>query len=428
MSFEISWRRRDGKIVRLQRFRSTATETVVDDLARPDLDPARAWWQATLRGARPNPPPLRRELRILDVFSGAGGLALGAAMASESLGRLPRLLAAIDVDAGALRVHRRNLGTERLVNADARSLVHGAINGADEKFRFADEPRLVADELRRLTAPDLVIGGPPCEGHSNLNNRSRRDDTRNELLLTAVFLAVASGARAMILENVRHVQRDRRGTLKAADSALRQDGWWVRSVVLDAGRFGAPQTRERLFLVASRDDICERSFQAVINSLETQPMTVRDAIEDLLDADEGNVFDTPACPSEENRKRIDYLFDNELWNLPNEVRPACHRDGTSYTAVYGRLWWDRPSPTVTTGFGTPGRGRYIHPKKRRLITPHEAARLQTFPDWFDLLLDNSNTVSRKQLEKWIGDAVPPVLGFVITSALLGALQAAKNEP
>ena len=65
--------------------------------------------------------------------------------------------------------------------------------------------------------------------------------------------------------------------------------------------------------------------------------------------------------SEENLRRIDWLFDNEEYDLPNAERPDCHKEGTSYKAVYGRLRADRPSPIITTGFMTPGHGRYIHP-------------------------------------------------------------------
>ena len=73
--------------------------------------------------------------------------------------------------------------------------------------------------------------------------------------------------------------------------------------------------------------------------------------------------------SDANRRRIDWLFDNDAHDLPLSERPDCHRDGTTYNAVYGRLYPDRPAPTITTGFLTPGRGRYIHPTRRRVLTP-----------------------------------------------------------
>jgi DNA (cytosine-5)-methyltransferase 1 len=114
--------------------------------------------------------------------------------------------------------------------------------------------------------------------------------------------------------------------------------------------------------------------------------------------------------SEENQRRIDYLFDNGLHDLPPSERPDCHKEGTTYNAVYGRLHHDRPAPTITTGFLTPGRGRYIHPTQRRVLTPLEAARIQGFPDTYRFHLSLDLPASKQKLGKWIGDAVPLPLG------------------
>ncbi|HET9149933.1 MAG TPA: DNA cytosine methyltransferase, partial [Alphaproteobacteria bacterium] len=145
------------------------------------------------------------------------------------------------------------------------------------------------------------------------------------------------------------------------------------------------------------------------------------AIEDLIDVGSDELWDAAPTLSAENQARINYLFENDLFDLPDKERPDCHKNGTSYTAVYGRLHWDKPAQTITTGFNTPGQGRYIHPRRRRVITPHEAARIQGFPDWFKF--EAPVAVHRKNLAKWIGDAVPPVLGY---SAALAAILAAVN--
>jgi len=78
---------------------------------------------------------------------------------------------------------------------------------------------------------------------------------------------------------------------------------------------------------------------------------------------------------------------------------------------------DKPAPTITTGIGTPGQGRFIHPTQRRLITPHEAARIQGFPDWYGFI-NPGVAGKRKELAKWIGDAVPSFLGFIVASKVL----------
>jgi DNA (cytosine-5)-methyltransferase 1 len=105
--------------------------------------------------------------------------------------------------------------------------------------------------------------------------------------------------------------------------------------------------------------------------------------------------------------------------LPNALRPNCHRDGHTYPSVYGRLHWDRQSPTITTGFMSPGRGRYIHPSEQRVITAHEAARIQGYPDTFQFSA-NGTPPSKKQLSKWIGDAVPAWLGYVAVMTALSS--------
>ncbi|MCS7295093.1 MAG: DNA cytosine methyltransferase, partial [Dehalococcoidia bacterium] len=132
-------------------------------------------------------------------------------------------------------------------------------------------------------------------------------------------------------------------------------------------------------------------------------------------------LDVPAVPSPENRRRIDYLFDQDLYELPDEIRPQCHRDGHSYPSVYGRLRWEEPSGTITTGFMSMGRGRFVHPSQRRTLTPHEAARIQGFPDDFIFITDPLHPPSRSSLAKWIGDAVPPPLAYVAVLAALETL-------
>jgi DNA (cytosine-5)-methyltransferase 1 len=142
-----------------------------------------------------------------------------------------------------------------------------------------------------------------------------------------------------------------------------------------------------------------------IDDLVTQPFDDRLHIETEL--------------SDENRRRIKFLFDNGLYDLPNSERPECHQDGTSYNSVYGRLYPDRPAGTITTGFMTPGRGRYIHPLLPRTLTPREAARLQGFPDTYDFFPDSRNPPTKAKITKWIGDAVPMPLGYAAGLSALG---------
>jgi DNA (cytosine-5)-methyltransferase 1 len=112
-----------------------------------------------------------------------------------------------------------------------------------------------------------------------------------------------------------------------------------------------------------------------------------------------------------------HLLDHDLYDLPNKERPECHRDNHSYKSMYGRLNWELPAQTITSGFGSIGQGRYMHPSRTRALTAHEAARLQGFPDYFDF----SAVARRADLATMIGNAVPPALAREIVAELIPAV-------
>jgi DNA (cytosine-5)-methyltransferase 1 len=137
------------------------------------------------------------------------------------------------------------------------------------------------------------------------------------------------------------------------------------------------------------------------------------ALADLVDCTSDAVFDTAAVHSPENERRIRYLFEHDLYDLPDQERPPCHRTKAhSYRSVYGRMRWDEPAPTITTGFGSTGQGRFVHPLRPRSLTPHEAARLQTLPDFFQF-----GDPGRTQLQKMIGNSVPPLAMAAVAAQL-----------
>ena len=202
---------------------------------------------------------------------------------------------------------------------------------------------------------------------------------------------------------------------------LEEAGYHVTTGILSADQLGWAQTRSRHFLVASRV-APPADLKDVASAMLRPARSIWWAIEDLADAlSETDVFDSVPKMSKDNIQRINYLFDNDVYDLPNHVRPDCHKDGHTYPSVYGRLMRDAPAPTLTTGFQTPGRGRFIHPTQRRVLTPHEAARIQGFPDSFRFR-SASDSVTKSQLQKWIGDAVPSILGYVAGLTALGTLR------
>jgi DNA (cytosine-5)-methyltransferase 1 len=157
-----------------------------------------------------------------------------------------------------------------------------------------------------------------------------------------------------------------------------------------------------------------------VPQIYTGPHTVWWAIADLAGQAGKTLFHTPAILSVENQERVQFLHEHELFDLPNELRPRCQRSGHTYPSVYGRLSWDKPAQTITSGFMSPGRGRFIHPSELRTLTPHEAARLQTFPDWYNWSPPGFKP-SKSIWAKLIGDAVPPMLAFAVALPMVATL-------
>jgi DNA (cytosine-5)-methyltransferase 1 len=216
----------------------------------------------------------------------------------------------------------------------------------------------------------------------------------------------------VIIENVPGVERDKGRVAQRTWDRLRSLGYSVDSGVIDASRLGVAQRRKRSITIASLE--IEPSVVGVVGSLEVKPRPLEWAIKDLCGVPTDRLLDQAPNPNALSVSRIDYLFEHDLYELPDEQRPDCHRlKDHSYVSVYGRLHWDRPAPTITTGFGVMGRGRFVHPSERRTITPHEAARIQFFPDFFDF-----GPGPRTLIHKVIGNAVPPKVGYALGVHLL----------
>lgn len=394
-------------------------------------DGFKAWWGSFIRDGKPKVDRDVQPLRFIDLFSSVGGLSVGAMEAMTSLGLRGVPLLASDVDEGALRVYHRNIRTRQIVSDSVASLVSFQVIGSGEGARFAYEPRATDDRLASLEGTvDLILAGPPCQGHSSLNNHSRHDDPKNLLYLTVPAIAVAVGARHIVIENVPNVVADRHGVVRTTIALLRESGYHITSGVLAADKMGWPQTRKRYFLVASRDTM-PLDLGALKEAFARDAEPVTWMLDDLADRtlDGGDpMFSVPQL-SAENQMRVDWLFEEGMgrYTLENAIRPDCHKNGTTYSNTYGRMYADKPAPTITGGFLTPGRGRFLHPTKPRVLTPREAARVQGFPDWFDFVANGDEAPSRVQLGTWIGNAVPSLLGYVATLAAIGGELKASQE-
>lgn len=388
------------------------------DIERQTDDPLGDWWHGYYAGATPTPNEHHGTVRFVELFCGSGGLAVGFSQACRELGYEPDAVAAVDHDPEAVAVYEANHGPDFAEAASVTRFVDYRVKGRGPGARFRYTPEILATRWAELAGSvDVLVAGPPCQGHSSLNNHTRRADPRNDLYLTVPAAAVALDARTIIIENVPGVVHDQLGVVATTIQLLETAGYRVESGVLKAENLGWAQRRNRFFLVASRE-ARPLPLAEVAEALESPPRSLMWAIGDLEDAPQDESMFRQPDLTVENRRRIDWLFDNGEHDLPFSERPECHQEGTTYTSVYGRSFGDRPSQTITTGFMTPGRGRYIHPTRRRVLTPREAARLQGFPDTYKFEVEPGEIPPFSKLGKWIGDAVPMPLGFAAGLAAL----------
>lgn len=341
-------------------------------------------------------------------------------MAANAFGLEIDVKFAVDTDEAALGIYRKNHQPAVIVGRSVKDILDSQVIIKDGTASFYYEPVLVRDELEQFVGNiDLVVAGPPCQGHSNLNNHTRRDDVRNALYPTAAEIAIAVAAKGVLIENVPAVLHDKYQSVQVTRELLGELKWSIDDSVVDATSVGWPQTRKRHFLSATASGGVI-AFKEVVNALSSKPRPVSWLLGDILDIESPSFMDRVGRMSEENVERINYLFDEDLYSLPDHIRPKSHQSGHTYPSSYGRMRWDRPSGTITTGFMTPGRGRFVHPLQRRPITPREAARIQGFPDSY-LFGSDDQPPSRSLLAKWIGDAVPGPLGYVAAMSVIPIL-------
>ena len=326
---------------------------------------------------------------------------------------------------------------------------------------------------------DLLLAGPPCQGHSNLNNHTRRDDKKNELYLIVPAVAIAWDIPLVIIENVEGVKHDVSGVVQQTEGIFKANGYQVERGVLNAAKMGWPQTRKRYFLIARKagnpvpidevmnlfsipksekplgvkDAFCNLKIQKTFtrgsdeaekgdNYMVTLPdysakekarakyhaaTTLNGKTEAVKELQQAFIKENKISKNLINQNfkeafkelRRNFADLNEDWNLPNRLHNKTHWQATTYPTVYGRLDLDKPSGTITSGYMCSGRGRFTHPKLPRTLTPREAARLQGFPDSYDWKPEPDRIPRATDIAQWIGDAVPMPLGYAAAYSALG---------
>lgn len=362
-----------------------------------------------------------RRITFIDLFCGGGGLTLGTHQMLECFGFQPKMLAAVDLDIAALKLTSEHFNPIISSSAPVEELIRCSVDHSRELDNFITLSKVLDNQLHQFKGKtNLLIGGPPCQGHSNLNNKTRRNDPRNDLYFIMPAFAIAMDIPCIIIENVKHVTSASNNVVGITKNILFRNGYFVDEIMIKAMNYGVAQTRERHFLVASK--IEKPGVRQILSSLRTNPLSFDD-----INAEKYNATRIPEIMlkngllSPENESRIEYLHSNNTYDLPNKRRPKCHQNGHTYKAVYGRIHGDQPLSTVTTGFCTPGRGRYVHPHERRVINIREAARAQAFPDWYWKPVEKLE-IKRSNLYKIIGDAVPSLMVTPLITALYKSLK------
>ncbi|MQA87270.1 MAG: DNA (cytosine-5-)-methyltransferase [Streptosporangiales bacterium] len=373
------------------------------------------------RLTRRRPPTVEKDwpvLSVVDLFCGCGGMTIGLLEAAADAKRRLRIPLAVDDDPTAADTFLRNFPSAGIECAKVESLIDGELGAP----LTAMESRLP----RKVGPVSILVAGPPCQGHSDLNNKTRRNDPRNALYARVARAAVVLKPAVVIVENVPQVANDHGQVVDLTACALEAAGYRVHLTTLDLRKVGVPQRRKRhvLLAVSGSTPSPREILDGLGGGCADHVRTVEWAIGDLEDVEPVTAFDRASTPSPENRERIDKLFDENIHDLDNDDRPPCHRDKKhTYRSMYGRLWWDQPAQTITTGFGSMGQGRYVHPTRRRTITPHEAARLQTIPDYVQLGLE----AKRGAWAQMIGNAVPAFLTRALGRALIPHLTPLNDD-
>jgi DNA (cytosine-5)-methyltransferase 1 len=274
--------------------------------------PADLWDAGELRSSDIDLPRGSGEgIVFADIFCGAGGLSQGVHDACMALGVRNQCAFGADQDQEALAIFSENLKPAVTLNRNISHLVDYLVDGQADSAHFAYPPSLIESRLdawrHKVT---LLVGGPPCQGHSNLNNKTRREDPRNLHYLSVPALAIALNVRAVVIENVPDVRQDKASVFSTASALLKSEGFHVDSILMNAVNLGIPQTRKRLFLVATkgRPLKLQAAYEACARGI--RPLSF--AINDLETIKSENVFDSTANIDAVSQSRIDYLFDHSL--------------------------------------------------------------------------------------------------------------------
>lgn len=328
---------------------------------------------------------------VVDLFCGVGALSHGLKLAGCDI------IAGYDVDRRCKFAFEEN-------------------NGG--KFYTRDVSKILSSEIADHftgNAPSVLAGCAPCQPFSTYKHRYA-EDPQWSLVNKFSELAAEVLPDYVTMENVPALLKYKDGAVfRKFCATLESAGYSVQHMIAQCERFGVPQKRRRLVVLAARN----RRLPPLPNGGNGYT-SVREAIASLPpiaagEAYKHDILHVSSSLSEINLRRIRQSKPGGTWrDWPESLRADCHKrsTGKTYPGVYARMEWDKPAPTMTTQCYGYGNGRFGHPDQDRAISLREAAILQSFPADYQFLPPGEN-VSMKEVGRWIGNAVPVGLARAI---------------
>jgi len=331
----------------------------------------------------------------IDFFCGAGGLTRGLLDAGINV------IAGVDKDERCRKTFESNNAPATFICSDIQDV---------------DEEYLLGINQQIFDNPDnlLLAGCAPCQPFSQ---QRKPREKRLDATILAEFARLIEQLRPgqVLMENVPGIAKIKGySTFRRFLKVLDRNGYSYSYTIIDAKKYGVPQNRRRLVLIAMRE--LDASLPLKTHGKGLSPyVTVRDAIKRFPVLRAGSEHDTipnhcAAEISELNRERLKHTPKNggNRTSWPDHLILDCHKkDYKGHTDVYGRMYWNRPAPALTGKCNSISNGRYGHPTQRRAISLREAAAIQTFPD------DYAFYGSKVSIALQIGNAVPALLGRVL---------------
>ncbi|MHB8087472.1 MAG: DNA cytosine methyltransferase [Anaerolineaceae bacterium] len=338
---------------------------------------------------------------LIDLYSGCGGVTQGFKNAGFNV------VAAVEWEKDIASSYTLNHPEVAMYDKDIRNL---------QPKEVMKKTKLHRNELTVLSIC------APCQPFSR-QNHSKKDDNRTKLILEAIRFVAVFRPKYIIMENVPGLNKgENKLVLDKFIEIVKNEFGYVfnEPKIVNAVDYGVPQFRKRLILLGTREnlsiqfpEISHVSPKILNQDNKKVWSTVGDAFKGITRLSSGCA--SRSDPLHKARKhtqinltRLKFIPKNggSRKSLPENLQLKCHKNGTGFNDVYGRLDFSRPANTLTTGCTNITKGRYAHPTANRAITPREAARLQTFPDTYKF------SGSYDQISSQIGNAVPVKLAEV----------------